>query len=299
MEIALTLWRPFAIAFAGEAEEIRRMIRHLVFVTLLATAAHAQTWNSNAGGWNTGYGTVYGSFGVAMATQNMYNTMQLNLQRATMRQAMINKFGLAAVEKAERDAAAGKAAPASGAKATPGLESLPARVVRDYGKFKPDKKVSAAKLLADNLGGTPEEKELIKQLAVATKQAFEAEEATKGWRNNVAGALAFFLISNITIYNDAAEPSDEAAEALFQAINQTLDESPEFGKMSSKDKQTLYEVLIGFSGMPLAIYTEAKEQNDAQGLATARELSGKLIELVLKTSPANLRIENGAFKLGK
>ncbi len=70
-----------------------------LLMVVLASSAMAQTWNSNAGGWNTGYGTVYGSFGSAMATQNMYNTMQLNIQRATMRQAMINKWGLAAVEK--------------------------------------------------------------------------------------------------------------------------------------------------------------------------------------------------------
>lgn len=262
---------------------------------LVASTAFAQTWNSNAGGWNTGYGTVYGSFGVAMATQNMYSTMQMNLQRATMRQAMINKWGLAAVEKAEREAAAGKK-PASAAQ--PGPEVQAPRVVTNYGTFKPDKKVNAAKQLADALGSTAEEKKFIAALAQATKQAFEAQPEAKAWRNNVAGALAFFIAGNVTIYQ-GQEPSDAATEALFQAINQTVDELPEFGKMPNKDKQALYDLLIGFTGMPLALATEASENKDEQEAAAARELSGKLLELVLKVDPAKIKVENGAFTFGK
>ena len=74
-----------------------------------ASGAAAQTYNSYSGGYNTGYGTVYGSFGLAMATQNIYNTTQMQIQKLAMRQAMINKWGKAAVEKAEREAAQGKA----------------------------------------------------------------------------------------------------------------------------------------------------------------------------------------------
>jgi hypothetical protein len=92
------------------------MRTHLVLaltttLALSTTApALAQTWNGAAGGYNTGYGTVYGSFGVAMATQNIYNSVQLQTQRLMMRQAMIARFGLEAVEKAEREASAGKPA---------------------------------------------------------------------------------------------------------------------------------------------------------------------------------------------
>jgi hypothetical protein len=52
-------------------------------------------------------------------------------------------------------------------------------------------------------------------------------------------------------------------------------------------------MLIGFSGMLLAVYTEAKQNNDADELATSKKLAGMLIEMVLKTDPQNLRIENG------
>lgn len=260
---------------------------------LLASPSFAQTWNSNAGGYTTGYGTVYGSFGLAQATQNIYTTMQMNISRATMRQAMINKWGLAAVEKAEREAAAGKQPSQAG------LEVQAPRVVRNWGTFKPDKKVNTGKALADGLGDTPEEKQLVAAVFQATKQAFEAQPETKAWRNNVAGALAFFIIGNVSVYQGAEEPSDQASQALFQAINQTLDEVPEFGKMANKDKQALYDTLIGFTGMPLALATEANERKDAEGAAAARAMAGELLKLVLKVDPAKIQVENGAFVFGK
>ena len=78
-----------------------------VLVFLCAGVANTQTRNTYGGGYSTGYGTVYGSFGQAMATQNIYNTMQMQMQKTMMRNAMIKKWGLAAVEKAEREAKSG------------------------------------------------------------------------------------------------------------------------------------------------------------------------------------------------
>lgn len=257
-----------------------------IVVLLLAAPAFSQTWNSNAGGWNTGYGTVYGSFGSAMATQNIYNSMQLNMQRTMMRRAMIKKFGLAAVEKAEREAKSGQPA-----KAPEGLTvNAPPPAPKNLGAFKPTKANGVAKQLGDSLGTTPEEKAAITLLTTATKEAFEAQPETKPWRNNVAGALAFFIIGNTTIATGADEPSDEATQALFVAINQTLDESPDFAKATAKEKQQLYETLIGFTGLPLAIFTEGKDRNDEAQMKQAQELSAKLLELVLKVDASKVKL---------
>jgi len=254
-------------------------------VVLFAVPAFAQQWNSNAGGWNTGYGTVYGSFGVAMATQNIYNTTQMQIQRLTMRQAMINKWGLAAVEKAEREAASGKKSTAP-----EGLQvTAPSPAPKNVGVFKPGKS-TVAKQLGDAIGSTKEEKDAVAMLASATKDAFEAQPETQKWKNNVAGALAFFLISNLVVATGSEEPSDETSQALFQAMSLALDASPEMAKASAKDKQQLYEVLIGFTGLPLAIYTEAKERGDAAQMKQAQELAAKLIELVLKVDAKSVKL---------
>ena len=255
-------------------------------VVLLAVPAFAQSWNSNAGGWNTGYGTVYGSFGSAMATQNIYNTMQMQMQKTMMRSAMIKKFGLAAVEKAEREAAGGKKS-----SAPEGLTvATPPPAPKNSGVFKPGKS-TMAKQLADALGTTAEEKAALAQLAEATKQAFEAQPETQKWKNNVAGALTFFMLSNVVIATDMAEPSDEQSQALFQAIGLALDDTPELAKASAKEKQQLYDMLIAFTGLPLALYTEGKERNDAAQMKQARELAGQLVQLVLKVDAKSIKLQ--------
>lgn len=253
-------------------------------VVLCAASAVAQTWNSNAGAWNTGYGTVYGSFGYAMATQNLYNSTQQHLQRLMMRQAMIKQFGLAAVEKAEREAKGGQA-PASSA--GPQV-SAPPPALRNLGAFKPGKSGAVAKTFADTLGSTPEEKATLIALVNGTKQAFEAQPETKAWRNNVAGALAFFLLSNVTVARDGPEPSDATAQAVFQALSQSVDETPAIANASAAEKQQLYETLLGFTGIPLAIYTEGKERQDAEQVQTARALANNFLQLVLKVKAEQL-----------
>lgn len=254
-------------------------------VLLFALPAAAQTYNSNAGGWNTGYGTVYGSFGTAMATQNIYNTMQLNMQRSMMRQAMIKKFGLAAVEKAEREAKSGKAPSEAGLQV-----SAPPAPIKGVGKFKPAKTSSVAKQIGDALGSTPEEKAALTAIVKATREAFEAQPETKAWRNDVAGALAFFIIGTATIAQDAPEPTDEVSDALFQSLQRAIDESPDFAKATNQEKQQLYETLIGFVGIPLAVYSEAKDSGDAASVKTSKELAGRLLELVLKVDAAKVKL---------
>lgn len=263
--------------------------RLLALCLAVAAPALAQTWNSNAGGYNTGYGTVYGSAGLGMATQNLYLTLQMNAQRAAARQAMVDRFGRAAVEKAERDAARGKPLAATGPQVT-----APPKPPRNLGAFKPDARLDLGATMAEGLGGTPEEKQLIKAIFQGTRQAFEAQKETRTWKNNVAGALAFFIIGNVSIFQ-GAEPDDAAAQALFEAVNRTLDETPEFAKASNKDKQQLYELLIGFTGMPLTMAAQAGTQHDEKGAAAAKALAGQLIQLVLKVDPSKLQVKEGAL----
>jgi hypothetical protein len=269
-----------------------------VFAFLSVGTTNAQTWNSNSGGYNTGYGTVYGSFGQAMATQNIYNTMQMQMQKTMMRNAMIKKWGLAAVEKAEREA--GSRSPsssrskASGSSASSGsIVVPPPRVVRNHGVFRPDPTVDTGKALADALAETPAEKALIKQIYTATKAAYEKEAASRGWRNNLAAGLTFFTVAAMTVYRDAEAPSDDAVNNYFNVVNSALDDMPEFATVANKDKQGFNNMLIGFSGLLLAGNLEGKQNNDAATIANYQKLAGMLIEMVLKTDPANLRIENG------
>ena len=266
-----------------------------LFVALLVPAISGQTYNSNSGGWNTGYGTVYGSFGLAMATQNIYQTTQMQIQRLQQRQMMIKQFGLAAVEKAEREAKSGKGStsPVVGSSSTPKIEVPPPPVVRNHGVFRPDATVDTGKALADALGSTDEEKALIKQIFTNTKAAYERETAARAWKNNIAGGLTFFTITAMTVYRDGGEPSDEAVDMFFKVMNQTLDDLPEFATVANKDKQAFNNMLIGFSGLLLAGYVEGKQNNDAATLKLYSQLAGELVKMVLKVEPDRLQVKDG------
>ena len=248
--------------------------------------------------YSTGYGNVYGSFGLAMATQNMYSATQMQIRRLNARNAMIQKWGLAAVEKAERQAASGS----SSMRTTPASSAAkvvvpPPPVVRNHGVFRPDATVDTGKALADALGGTAEEKAIIKQIFAATKTAYEKQAVAKGWKNNIAGGLTFFTVTAMTVYSDSEEPGDEAINNYFKALNGALDELPAFATVANKDKQGYYNMTIGFAGLLLAGYTEGKQNNDASTVATYQKLAGGLIQLVLKTDPEKLRIEDGQIVL--
>ena len=251
--------------------------------------ANAQIQAAGGGYYRAGYPTIYGSFGQASVAQSrMYDQVKVQNRRMTDRDVLIKKWGLAAVEKAERETATKGVAPSN-----PQIVVSPPPVVRNYGVFRPDLTVDSGKALADALGSTPEEKALIEQIFASTKVEYEKEAASRGWKNNIAAGLTFFTVTAMTVYHDAQEPSEEAVQAYYKMMNVVLDEMPELGKAANKDKQGFNNMLIGFGGMLLAIYSEAKQNDDAATLEKSKKLAGMLIEMVLKTDPENLRLENG------
>ena len=263
------------------------------FVILSVGFANPQIQSAGGGYYVAGYGTVYGSFGQASAAQSrMYDKMKLQSRQRAERDALVAKWGIAAVEKAEREAASG-----SSRSSNPKIVVPPRPVVRNYGVFRPDSTLDTGKALADAPGDTPEEKALIKQIYTATKAFYEKEAAAKGWNNNIAGGLTFFTITAMTVYRDAEEPSGDAANNYFKAVNTALDEIPEFASVANKDKQGFNNMLIGFSGILLAGYIESKENNDAAALGNNKKLAGMLIAMVLKAEPENLQLENGQIML--
>jgi hypothetical protein len=239
-------------------------------IFLCGTAvANAQIQAAGGGYYVAGYGTVYGSFGQASAAQSrLYDKMR----------ASSNVGGQTA----------------AGSPATPTSRSsaAPRPVIRNNGLYRTDSTVDTGKALADGLANTPEENALIRQIYTAAKAAYETEAASRGWKNNIAAGLTFFTVAAMTVYRDAGEPSDSAVVNYFKTLNSALDETPEFAQLSNKDKQGFNNVLVGFGGILLAGYNEAKQNNDAEALSASKKLAGMLIQMVLKTDPENLRIED-------
>lgn len=268
-------------------------MRKLIFSAILTIAAaaitaNAQFYSMGSGSYMTGYGQVHGSFGYAMATQQIYQTTQMQIQRLTMRAAMVKKWGEPAVRKAELEARNGKSS--SSASSGPKVEVPPTPPTpKYYGRYRPDPTVNMAKTISDTLFETAEERAQLKQVIEAINGAYKQEAAAKGWSNNFAAGMTFFLVSMSTVYHDAPEPSDETVKAIYEAVNQSIDAVPDFAKASNKDKTTINDLLVGFSALPLATYVEAKQSGNAESLQTAKALAGEMIKLVLKSDPATLK----------
>lgn len=262
---------------------------------LLCDSAQAQGFYSmGSGSYMTGYGRVYGSFGSAMATQQLYQTVQTNLQRSMMRAAMVKKWGEAAVRKAEADAGRKKSSAAvfknSAPPAAQIVVSPPPPAPKYYGRYRPDSSVNMAVTISNALFEKPEDRTQLKQVIDAVQAAYRQEAAKKGWNNNVASGMTFFLISMATVYRDAPEPDGAATDAFYQAVNQAIDSTEGFASASDKDKTTINDMLVGFAALPLATYMEGKQNNNPESLAVAKSLAGEMIKLVLKTEPENLRL---------
>jgi hypothetical protein len=217
------------------------------FAFFCAGVANAQWNSSNAYGTSTGYGTVYGSYGLAATMQSMYNVARAQKSQRTA--AATPERGTSASSQNSTDS-------------NPQTAVAPRRVVRNHGVFRPDATVDTGTALADALADTPEEKALIKQIYAAARAFYEKEAAAKGWKNNIAGGLTFFTVVAMTAYHDGEEPGADAANNHYKLLNAALDETPDFAKVSNKDKQGFNNLMIGFGGMLLTIYTEATQGGD-------------------------------------
>jgi hypothetical protein len=182
-----------------------------IFFLCVSTAA-AQT--ATAWGYSTGYGNVYGSFGLASTMQSMYNVARAQALKRS--------------ESSSRPLSSGKSSVRS--TAAPAVQP---RVIRNYGVFVPDPTIDTGKAFAEAHGETPEERQLIKSIYAATKTEFEKEASARGWRNNMAAGLTFFIVTAVTIYRDSDEPNDASIRSCYELLNATFDEIPEFKNVSN------------------------------------------------------------------
>ncbi len=235
----------------------------IIFVLMIVTL-NAQ----NSEDFNGGYEQVYQTFGVEQATVNMQKTTQQKIQKAILQLAMKQKSS-----------------------------SRPKSISpKSVAFFSPSSTSDNFKIIADTVGQDAEQRTLFKQLFAETKKGFDAELAPKGRKNNLAAAMAFFIGTTVTIYNDDPEPSEEAMENLFQALTAMYEETPGMAEVPNKDKQFLHDTLVSFSGMPLAFYVEAKEKNDPEMMKLAKVVAGALLLEILKINPNDVRFEGNTLK---
>ncbi|WP_066819397.1 DUF6683 family protein [Sphingomonas mali] len=155
------------------------------------------------------------------------------------------------------------------------------------GKFVPNPGDDSLRKLADSVGSTEQERQQLRQVVQAGNTLFEQKYGAKGWKNDLAGAFAFFIVSISTVYNDQ-EPDGAAQDRVFDALGTTLGQAPDIAKLSNKDRTALYNTLIAAGGLPLLFYADGKQQNNAAEVEQAKAMAIEFSRKILNTEPQAL-----------
>jgi hypothetical protein len=247
-------------------------------VIVLAGAAVAQT---QGGGAAAGIGRTVEAAGKSVAARELQRKMGGTIVRAVAREK----------------AAVRRVAPGGRPQSARPSTIVPAPINDTAVFFKPDPRADSMAKIADELGSNPTERQQLRTLFSATKEAFEKEVAAKGRSNNLPAAFTFFIASTVTVYRDDPEPTDPGIDKLWDGMSGALSEMPEMSNLSDAEKQQLYDMLVAFSGLVLAGYMESKTSGDAETLKVFQTLSGELIRTVLKTDPATLRFTKDGLNI--
>ena len=154
-------------------------------------------------------------------------------------------------------------------------------------KFSPAAGDDTLQKLADSLGNDAQERQQMLQLVGAGKQLFEQKYAGKGWKDNVAGAFAFFIIATSTVHSDK-EPTAAAQDNLFAALETTLAQSPDLARASDREKTALYNSLVACAGLSLLFHIDGKQQGNAAEVGKAKEMAAGFSRKLLNVEPQTL-----------
>lgn len=164
-------------------------------------------------------------------------------------------------------------------------------------KFTPTGNSGVTKSLADALGRTTQERAALVDAFEQIKQGYEAEVAKEGKSNNLAAAMTFFIAANVAAYHQTEMPSDADSVKLFQSLQQMMSRVPAFAAMSNAEKHRMHDWLVCMAGFAATNYMDAKQNGDAQALATIKEFADYSMRLVLGVEASQLSLSGSQLNV--
>ncbi len=164
-------------------------------------------------------------------------------------------------------------------------------------KFTPTGDSGVTKALADALGRNNQERAALADAFVQIKQGYEAEVAREGKSNNLAAAMTFFIVANVVAYHQTEMPSDADSVKLFQSLQQMMSRVPAFAAMSNAEKYRMHDWLVCMAGFAATNYLDAKQNGDAQALATIKEFADYSLRLVLGVEAGKLSLSGAQLNV--
>ncbi|HKU73786.1 MAG TPA: DUF6683 family protein [Pyrinomonadaceae bacterium] len=157
-------------------------------------------------------------------------------------------------------------------------------------RFTPAADSGVARALADAFGSSAEQRASLLEAFTQIKQGYEVEVAKEGKSNNLAAAMTFFIAANVAAYHQTELPSDADTDKLFVSLQQAMAQIPAFAAMANAEKQQLHDWLVYMGGFSLTNYTDAKQNGDAQGLATIKDFADYSMRIVLGVEGAKVSL---------
>jgi hypothetical protein len=132
------------------------------------------------------------------------------------------------------------------------------------------------RILPNQIGSSPQEKEFMRMLSNQSLDMLEIE----GRKNNVA--YAFALLASISMQIVLARPMTNAEnKQLVSGFNNALAADAQFASMSARDKQLLYEAATIAGGFMGFLHVQGKQQNDAKAQADIRAAAKNVLAALL------------------
>ena len=148
--------------------------------------------------------------------------------------------------------------------------------------------------LANASGNTAEEKEQMFKIMGTALTLYETEARRLGRPNDFALALAVALAFNSSVYNGTPEPGDARVLEIGDAIGELMAENNIFAGSTERQKQEMYESMVIFTMLVQAGSMEAKQNGDAAGMETYRQLAGKILQNISGMPPEKIRLDADA-----
>lgn len=154
--------------------------------------------------------------------------------------------------------------------------------------FRPTGTRLTADRLAVMIGHTPEEKAQVANWLTIIFDEFDKQAIRYKRPNDLALAISYFLGQNAAIFHGEPDPRDEQFVELSDTVSFVFGNDAGLRNLSDQQKQELFEMLVGFTGLTYASYQNALKRADQETLRESRRLAGINLKSITHISPERI-----------
>ncbi|GAB4457530.1 MAG: hypothetical protein OHK0029_17470 [Armatimonadaceae bacterium] len=149
--------------------------------------------------------------------------------------------------------------------------------------------------MVNELTSDKDEQKALKDALREVFKAYEEEARRLSIENDVAGAMAFYLLTNYQIYTGTPDVSDDATRALVNQMRSVLGEP--LKDTSNAEKQKMYEAFLVTSALLLLRHQVAEAEKSEADIKASKESAGGNLRDLLKVEPGKIKIGDKGLEI--